>query len=160
MSDVDVRLIELFDTLHSVGMTWLVAEVIEGITAGKRRKETSGELAEVRKIVQGGKRIRNAELPTSQEISLDTIRGDDQVEWAVQYISDRLESTVSYLQSSINNLEEIGEDGKTFKLILAIDEEPSVSVDRVRINSALEDVAKLKKHLSAWADDVRRNGIS
>ncbi len=105
MAILDTRLLDLIETLVVAGLDWLAFELIEEVQAGRRAEEPEEELAAARAS------IRSNMQPEARGDPRDTLKGpqpipvDEQIEWAVAYVEERLDDALVQLQASIDALD-------------------------------------------------------
>ncbi|MDK1377226.1 hypothetical protein QN222_22360 [Sinorhizobium sp. 6-70] len=154
----------MFDTLRGSQLDWLVFELIDGIRAGRAPIEPPENLMGARSDARTGAR---RELPFSPPPEPMPIEGDDQVEWAVAYVCDRMEATVAEMEACARNLTVILGDGVSGNVkakpisqsvqILLQDDGPGRQTTLNDASAARAELPRLRKELEAWSAQVRNN---
>jgi hypothetical protein len=173
MATLDSRLLPLIETLAAADADWLAFELLDGLRQGRVVEETHDELRRTQIAVRSAGRLtRRSEEPSSPPPAAEPIVGDDQIEWAAAYVSNRLSDAVSMLQSTLDQLDEIvsgtsaldgpfkaasSEEGVTLVLQDG-DEVPRVR--RVEAADARAALPKLQEVLRAWVASTRSGGVS
>ncbi len=160
MATLDPRLFDLFETLRASQLDWLIFELMEGIQAGKHPSESPDTLAQARRDVRSDSPLEFDFGPTSEAVP---ISGDDQIEWAVQYVADRLDATLAELRKATDNLHAIfnGNATSTTKqgpqevIIQLADGDEGRTLRRNDIIVASSELPGLRKELEAWSAQVR-----
>ena len=162
MAILDRRLIPFIEMLAELGMDWLAFELMEGIRLGREPLATEGELALVRQWARNGKAV-TFEGDPEDGVLAEPLLGDSQLEWAVRYVSERLEAILAEMSASIGALDEIvASDGdrpaktpeaSTMLVLLDADEDRPVSV--TEIEEAQAHLAQLRQSLEDWLANVR-----
>jgi len=166
MAVLDPRLIPLIETLTSLGADWLAFELIDGVRRGREFEETPSSLAISRQQIREGdapKPIEEESLPTSEPLP---ILGDDQIEWAVTYVIERLDAALAEFDVSLDNLDQIVvgqavdppmkhyEDAGEMLIVLS-DGPDQRKVDRDAIQRAQALIPRLRTALEGWSNQVR-----
>lgn len=112
MEPIDSRLFPLFETLSRAGLSWLALEIMEELQTGERLPASPEALEAIRKAISENRDpafIADSEIPDDLRTTENTrrISGDEQVTWAVKYISSRLDSALAAMQESAVNLENL-----------------------------------------------------
>lgn len=116
MTNIDSRLFPLFETLNGTGLGWLIAELLDGIQQGNVPVVSEDVLVAIRERYSGDEPEipfpGETEIPspldvTGRESSANIEIGDAQLEWAGEYIQDRLQNLLEMLDVSLNRLNEI-----------------------------------------------------
>jgi hypothetical protein len=163
MAILDPRLFDLFETLRALQLDWLIFELMEGIQAGIRPTESSDDLAQARRDVRSDRSYEFSYPPVSEAAP---ISGDVQIEWAVQYVADRLDATLAELTRSANNLDAIlsGDGAKSANIVKRgpgevfvelSDSDGGRKLGRDDILAASAGLPSLRKELEAWSAQVR-----
>jgi hypothetical protein len=163
MAILDSRLFDLFETLRVSQLDWLIFELMDGIQAGRHPSESPDTLAQARRDVRSDRPPEFSVSPISEAVP---ISGDEQIEWAVQYVADRLDATLAELGQSANNLDAIldgdgtkpasiaKQGGREVTIELA-DGDGSRKLGRDDILAASTELPSLRKELEAWSAQVR-----
>lgn len=163
MAILDPRLFDLFETLRSSQLDWLIFELMEGIQAGKHPSESPDALAQARRDVRSDRSPEFDFGPTSEAVP---ISGDDQIEWAVDYVANRLDATLAELGRAAANLDIIvngnaskaantAKQGPQEVMIELADGDGSRKLERNDIVAASTELPGLRKELEAWSAQVR-----
>lgn len=102
-----MRLFDLLETLTRSGLDWLAMEVIDGIRAGRAVEDSPEALAAARKAIGSKAQPRVRDEPNAPIPAPLPIEGDAQIEWAANYVGERLQSTLAQLDASLAILDEI-----------------------------------------------------
>lgn len=166
MAAIDRRLIPLIETLTAVGADWLAFELIDGIRRGRETEETPDALASSRRELRNGEQPKATGEPKLIAAEPQPIVGDDQIEWATQYVADRLNSTLEELAACFENLDAIldgeitktglvtGEAAGVPLIVLALGED-QLKVDRSGADQSRSVIPKLRLALESWSSQVR-----
>lgn len=163
MAILDPRLFDLFETLRASQLDWLIFELMDGIQAGIRPTESLDDLAQARRDVRSDRSYEFSYPPVSEA---SPISGDEQIEWAVQYVTDRLDATLAELTRSANNLDAIlsGDGAKSANIVKRgpgevivelSDSDGGRKLGRDDILAASAGLPRLRKELEAWSAQVR-----
>jgi len=177
MATIDPRLLPLIEALAAVDADWLAFEILEGLRQGRVAEETRDDLERTRRAVRSARR---QPTPESQQMErprmpiplAEPILGDQQIDWAADYVGGRISEVVFMLETALDQLDGIishestregslssedREQGITL-VLQADDAETSVSSDEVV--HARAALTKLKDALFAWAASTRKRGIT
>ena len=163
MATLDPRLFELFETLRASRLDWMIFELMEGIQAGRHPKESPDNLARARRDVQTDSSPEFVVSPTSEAAP---ISGDEQIEWAVQYVADRLNATLAELSKAADNLNTIVNGNAAKSTIIPKQGPQEVTIEladgdgkrklgRNDVIAASIELPGLRKELEAWSAQVR-----
>jgi hypothetical protein len=168
MATLDSRLLPLIETLAAADADWLAFEILDGLRRGRVAEETPDDLQSTQIAVRSAERAtRRSEERASPPPAAVPIVGDEQIEWAAAYVSDRLSDAVSMLQATLKQLDEIvftaqgldgaraaasAKDGVT--LVLQTDDGVR-NVRRDEADHARAALPKLQDALRAWATSTR-----
>lgn len=166
MAVLDPRLFDLLETLTRSRLDWLAMEVIDGIRAGRAVKDPPEALAAARKAI-GSKaqpRVRGEPIPPTP--APQPIEADAQIEWAANYVGERLQSTLTQLDASLATLDEIVEgtqgdaESQAAKapaesIAVLMDEDMPRKSRRDDVAVARASVQPLIDGLSRWSESVR-----
>jgi hypothetical protein len=172
MATIDRRLLPLIEALVAVDADWLAFEILEGVRRGRVAEETYDNLLFTQQTVRSAKREKNAERQRPDLVSPaappQPITGDDQIDWAVSYVNERIQDVVSMGDATIEELNAIlftsvpsevrltvppPTDGVT--LVLQADNEQHRSVRRDDLARARAELPRLRSELLTWAESVR-----
>ena len=166
MAILDPRLLPFIEMLADLGMDWLVFELVDGIRRGDEPEEDEEALALARQPtkrrpaddLERHARIWRTNTDESGDSVPTSILGDRQLQWAADYVSERLHATLAEMSQSLRALDEIFKDpeveqpeasaGET--LLVLIDDGEEREVDRAKIEDAQERLLELRKALDAW----------
>jgi len=109
MAVLDPRLFDLLETLTRSRLDWLAMEVIDGIRSGRAVEDSPEALAAARKAIGSKAPPRARGEPSASTPAPRPIEGDAQIEWAANYVGERLQSTLAQLDASLTMLDEIVE---------------------------------------------------
>jgi hypothetical protein len=172
MATLDTRLLPLIEALVVADADWIAFEVIEGVRLGRFPEETSDALERTRHAV------RTAERPKRHFEDRDfltpgpmPIVGDEQIEWAANYVETRMSDVVLMLQSALSGMDTIvsatphdrsaghvnADEGVT--LVLQTDD-TAFTVNRGNVANALLMVSRLREALKRWAASTRNGDVS
>jgi hypothetical protein len=172
MATIDRRLLPLIEALAAVDADWLAFEILEGLQRGRVAEETHDNLLFTQQTVRSAKRKKSAERPRPDLVSSPAppqpITGDDQIDWAVSYVNERIQDVVSMGDATLEELNAIlytsvppevrltvspPTDGVT--LVLQTDDEQQRSFRRDDIARARAGLPRLRSELLTWAEPVR-----
>lgn len=157
MAVFDTRLLPLLEMLAELGMDWLMFELVDGIRRGDELAEDERSLAIVSHKI--------ANLPTDEpERHLSTnseptpLLVDDQLQWAVEYVFGRLNSTLAEMSQSFQALDEILNGTEERKLVASgvdpllvlFDDGEERVVRRAQVDSAQAHLPELRRALDDW----------
>lgn len=162
MAILDRHLTPFLEMLSELDLDWLVFEIIDGIRRGQELEETEDALALARGDITSGDAKRIV-YDSEDNDEGKPILGDDQLEWAAQYVKERLEATLAEMGASLDNLDDIiaaGRDQSTedagFSTTLVLGEgEEGLKVDRARVKKAQAELPKLQQALTEWLTSTR-----
>ena len=157
MAVLDPRLLSFIEMLAELGMDWLVFELVDGIRRGDEPAEDEHALALARQQTEQPpaddlKRHASADsVPTS-------ILGDRQLQWAADYVFERLHATLAEMSQSLHALDEIVEDPEVKHavasaaeaLLVLIDAGEERVVGRAQIEAARDRLPELREALDDW----------
>lgn len=157
------RLFDLFETLRASQLDWLIFELMDGIQAGRRPRESPDNLARARRDVRSDRSYEFSFPPVSDATP---IPGDEQIEWAVQYVANRLDATLAELSRSADNLDAIlnGDGAKSASIakrppgeiiVELSDSDGGRKLGRDNILAASSELPSLRKALEGWSAQVR-----
>jgi hypothetical protein len=171
MAAIDSRLLPLIETLIAADADWLALEILDGLRLGRVREETREDLKSTQLAVRAAKHQerRSEERAVPPPVGTSIV-GDQQIDWAVEYVVDRLFSAVSMLRASFTQLNEIvsrnpefhapaydGAIEKQLDVAVQVEAEgPSLSSSDV--DRAIATIPKLREALTTWADGIRNGG--
>lgn len=174
MAILDARLLPLIEALAVVDADWLAFEILDGLRLGQVAEESRDNLQSTRNAVRSVKRpARRSEewalLPSSAAVP---ILGEEQIDWAANYVAKRISDAVLMLQAGLDQLEEIVSGTQP------LDRSPSASAEKVGITLVLQtddqglsvsrdDAAnataallRLHEALRAWVASTRNGNVS
>lgn len=109
MAILDLRVLELIETLVASRLDWLAFELIEGIRLGRTAEESEEALAAARYSIRGDAQPKARGEPQVLPAKAEPIPAGEQVEWAAAYVEERLETALEQLQASLDALDFIVE---------------------------------------------------
>ena len=166
MAVLDPRLLPLIEMLTELGMDWLVFELVDGIRRGDEPEEDEHALALARQQIERPpaddlKRHARA-WRTNTDESADSVPtsvlGDYQLQWAAEYVFERLRDALDEMSQSLYALDEIFEDSEVKQpeasaaepLLVLIDDGEERVVGRAQIEVARERLPELREALDVW----------
>lgn len=165
MAVLDPRLLDLINTLVKTRLDWLAFELAEGIQAGRPPEESEEALAAARKAVQSNEQPKVRGEPQVSASVAVPIEGDEQVEWAVAYVGDRIATALAQLEASIESLDLIidgsplGDRGATRvttgSVSVFTDDATTRKTGRDDIIDARASITALRSSLAKWSAQVR-----
>ena len=166
MAVLDPRLLPFIGMLAELGMDWLAFELVDGIRRGDEPVEDQHALARARQQTEqppGDDLERHARSwPANTDESAESvptpILGDRQLQWAADYVLERLHATLAEMSQSLHALDEIVEEPEVTRpeasaaepLLVVIDDGEERVVRRAQIEAAQERLPGLRKALKAW----------
>lgn len=169
MANLDPRLLDLVETLAASGFDWLAYELIDGARRGRAICEPEAELARVREQLL-------SDLPSKPWSDTATIAaapvprsGDEQIDWATDYIVTRLEGVLEQLSTAIDNLDAVGlgqndavftKAAQAGPLVIALEGEPGVATRPDKLGLAFEGLAMLRQSVIVWRSTIVSSGLS
>jgi hypothetical protein len=171
MATIDPRLIPLIETLIAVDADWLALEILDGLRLGIVPEEIPEDLLSTQLAVREAKRqMRRSEERAVPPPIGKTIVGDEQVDWAAEYVSDRLSDAVSMLQASFDQLNQIVRTNREFHappsertleqgfdLTLQTEAE-GPTLRSSEVEDAIAAIQRLREALLSWADSMKEGG--
>ena len=162
MAILDRRLIPFIEMLAELGMDWLAFELMEGIRLGREPVAREDELALVRQWARNGKAV-TFEGDPEDGVLAEPLLGDSQLEWAVRYVSERLEAVLAEISASIGALDEIvasrrdrpAKTAEASTMLVLLDAEEDRPVGVTEIEEAQAHLAQLRKSLEDWLANAR-----
>src|SRR4051794_27443556 len=120
------------EILTASGADWLIFELIDGIRGDGTVEEPAEALQRARYLVREGS-FGSTPMEQSSEIlpHIEPLSGDRQIDWAVEYISKRLDDSIRMLISSLDDLSGILADAP--QTILPVEIEGRVSASGVTL---------------------------
>lgn len=167
MAALDPRLLDLIETLVTARMDWLVFEIMDGIRAGKRPRETAESLAEARRIIRAGESWSMDGTAQPTGVRSEPIVGDDQIAWAAHHVAERLDTVTAMMAAALDALDDIGTTGDAEQvsttgapvsppLTISLDDGLQHRVDRDGIGVARDALVGLRGALTDWTDRTSR----
>ncbi len=174
MGPIDSRVMPLIETLVAVGADWLALEVMGAIAAGRIPEDSAEILLKSRLTTRHSKaQERNSAERAIVSAPAIPIPPDEQVDWAVSYVNERISQAVAMVGVSLDNL------GKILSTTSGAAERPSMSaltnpvtvalrteedpqiVSRAQVSAAELKLASLRDSLESWAKIARKGeGVS
>lgn len=166
MAVLDPRLLPFIEMLAELGMDWLVFELVDGIRRGDEPAEDEHALARARQQneqfpaddLERHARVWRTNTDESADSVPTSILGERQLQWAADYVFERLRDTLDEMSQSLHALDEIFEDPEMGQpvafaaepsLVLIDDGEERV-VRRAQIKAAQAFLPELRKALDVW----------
>jgi hypothetical protein len=172
MATIDRRLLPLIEALAAVDADWLAFEILEGVQRGRVAEETHDDLLLTQQKVRGASRKKSTERQRPHWVSpapAQPVTGDDQIDWAVSYVNERIQDMVSMADATIEELNAIlftsappqvrltlpppPTDGVT--LVLQTDDEQHRIVRKDDVAQARAGLPRLRSELLTWAESIR-----
>lgn len=168
MAILDTRLIPLIETLVDAGADWLAFEIIDGIQRGRVDEETLDTLVGARRVVRTDRRpARQSEEALSLPTPSEPIAGDDQIDWAIEYVNKRVSDAIQMLNASLDVLDAIVQPEITAETpaplgvtLVAEDELEGPPIDRASVTMARTGLEELQRALALWAASARGGASS
>jgi hypothetical protein len=171
MATIDPKLLPLIETLIGVDADWLALEILDGLRLGIVAEEIHEDLLSTQLAVREAKRqMRRSEERAVPPPVGKPIVGDEQIDWAARYVSDRLSDAVSMLQASFDQLNQIVRTNwevhaprsertleKGFDLTLQLEAEGPI-LRSSEMNEAISAISRLREALFSWADSMKNGG--
>lgn len=158
MATLDARLFDLLETLTGSGLDWLAMEVMDGIRAGRAFEDSAEILAAARKAIDSKAQPKARSDPGAHIPAPQLIEGDAQIEWAANYVGERLQSTLAQLDASLATLDEIveGTQGNIHNPEMEAPAEVIVVLTEAEMprKSRREDVAVARANLQPLLDGL------
>ena len=157
MAIIDRRLLPFIEVLADLGMDWLAFELLDGIRRGVEPAEHEHALARARE--QSG---QPATDQLDHQISVDPgatpIRGDEQLDWAIEYTFDQLTATLAEMSLSLDALDEILDEpgdrrqaaSTVEPLLVLLDDGEERTVRRTQVETAQARLPELRAALDTW----------
>lgn len=173
MATIDPRLLPLIETLIGVDADWLALEILDGLRLGIVAEEIPERLLSTQRAVREAKsQVRHLEGRAVPPPAGKPIVGDEQIDWAAKYVSDRLSDAVSMLLASFDQMNQIVRSNwevhaqpsdrileKEFSLALQTEGEgPTLNASDV--GDAMSAIPRLREALSNWANATKDGGHS
>ena len=166
MAVLDPRLLPFIEMLAELGMDWLVFELVDGIRRGDEPAEDEHSLALARQQneqppaddLKGHARISRMHTGESVDSVPTSFLGDHQLQWAAEYVFERLSDTLDEMSESLHALDEIFDDLEVRQpvasaaepLVVLLDDGEERVVGRVQIEDAQERLPELREALDVW----------
>lgn len=145
---IDHRLIKIIDALRLEGLDWLVLEIINGLSACKENVATEEELQSARDKIKNLTEQRDFERVSFFDQNLTTeIDGDEQISWAINYISDKFNEVFECINLIDTNMHEL--IGRDMEIVLGENESEKIIYPK-NILSKKEQIMTLKNSLFQW----------
>jgi hypothetical protein len=108
MGDINSHVFELAETLAAVGADWLAFEVIEAIRHGRPTEHLPGKRIAIPHEVDAweGESLSPHERQLV-DVGTEPIPADDQIEFAANYVVERLSEAIAMRKASLQNLDRI-----------------------------------------------------
>lgn len=162
MAILDRRLLQFIEILTEIGMDWLAFELIEGVRRGREPTETEEILALARDPTRT-EHLEDLIHGASDAVEVQPILGDAQLDWAVEYVGQRLEAILAEMAASFGALDALiasGDDtrkeshpGETVLVLFSADEERKV--DQNLVKEAQARLPTLQQSLRDWLTSAK-----
>lgn len=169
MATIDPRIAPLVETLIASGADFIALEILIAIQRGMVDEDSEDELREAREAV-GHFRQGNqpAGFKPAGEAKVRHLNGEEQIEFATQYVIERLTRELGMADASIENLNRIanGADDSSPKAVSNSSAvrlrwiDVDAQIDRKQIENARAHLITLREALSAWSTSAREEGQS
>ena len=161
MATLEPRLLPFIEMLAELGLDWLAFELIDGVQRGDEPVEDEFALARAQEESRQPP-TREVEHLAPADAGPTPFLGDDQLQWAVEYVFERLQATLAEMAHSLNALDQIvgSADGKQAApyspdpILLLLDDEQRV-VRRAQVETARGRLSALREALEAWRVDAQ-----
>ena len=157
MAVLDRRLLQFIEMLTDIGMDWLAFELIEGVRRGREPTETEEILTLARDPTRTGHQ-EELKYSVGDGLEVQPILGDAQLNWAVEYVDQRLEAILAEMAASFGALDALvasrsdttteSRPGPTIVVLLSADEERKLDQNLVR--EAQARLPTLQQSLRDW----------
>tara|TARA_R110000787_G_scaffold8356_2_gene27880 strand:- start:294 stop:950 length:657 start_codon:yes stop_codon:yes gene_type:complete len=156
---LNIRLLELIETLVAVRLDWLAFELIEEIQVGRSPEDTEEQLAAARQSIRNNAQPKVHSEPQAVNTTSRPIPVEDQIEWAVAYVDKRLDQAIEQQLTTINSLnyilanttEQLENDNLVSKAAASV--ERDVSLVTIELDDArkinLEDIVAARNDVPA-----------
>lgn len=169
---LDIRLLELIETLAAARLDWLAFELIEEIQAGYSPKESEKQLAAARQSIRTNSQPKSHREPHLEAAEPKPIPVDDQIDRAVTYVDRRLGQALEQQLATINSLNFIlantteqpadensvsqvadAFEGGVSVILQDVNEDRKIGLENVA--AARDEIPALRKALVEWAERAR-----
>lgn len=172
MAVLDIRLLELIETLAAARLDWLAFELIEEIQTGHLPQEPEEELAAARKSIRANAQPKARSEPQVLAAEPKPIPVSDQVEWAAAYVDKRLDEALEQQLATINSLnfifvnttEQLEDKSSVAQVpgtiegdvsMVAMDTEDDRKISSDNIIAARDGISALREALAEWTIRTR-----
>lgn len=168
MAIIDLRLLPLIETLADSGADWLAFEILDGIRSGKLAEDSEDDVREAHRAVRSFRRYETSppEMEVKETLS-QPLAGDDQIDYAVAYVIDRISQAIEMAKASLQQLDQIasrsrvGVEPAEVGIALATDvhirmEGTKFVSTQKQAEAALSILPELRKALLQWSQSVRQ----
>ena len=157
MAILDPRLLPFIEMLAELGMDWLAFELVDGIRRGDVPADDEHALALARRQI-GQLPADEFERHASANSVTTPFLGDDQLQWAVEYVFERLSATLAEMYKSLDALDEILDDpeerqpeaSRVEPLLVLLDDGEEHVVRRAQVETAQAGLPELREALDVW----------
>jgi hypothetical protein len=170
MATIDPRLLPLIETLVDSGADWLAFEILDGIRAGRHTEDSEEEIREARRAVHSFRRNKKTSPPEIQikETSMEPIVGDDQIDFSINYVIDRISQVIEMTGSTLVQLSQIASQSNAHsELLVPGDGDRATSIhirlegsevvsNTILAEEALNRLPELRTSLLEWSKSVRQ----
>jgi hypothetical protein len=171
MAILDRRLIPLIEALTDANADWLAFEIVDGVQLGRVEEETQDLLQSTRNTVRGADRpTRLSKERASPPPATVPIVGDEQIDWAADYVSKRMSDAVMMLEGTLDQLDAIvsgtsildeasSPSTATHEITVVLQtDDQKLSVRRGEAANARTALPKLQEALQSWVASTRNGG--
>lgn len=169
MGSIDARLTPLIETLITSGADAIAVELLIAIQQGWVEEDSADELRQAREAV-GHFRDGNQqkEFPHTREPKVHHLTGDEQIEFAAEYVIERVARELEMTDASLENLNKIvnGSEnapakgiGDTSPVTLRRGDDER-DLGRKQLEFGRTQLAALREALSTWSLSARAGGGS
>ena len=173
MATIDPRLLPLIETLIAVDADWLALEILDGLRLGIVAEEMPEHLLSTQRAVREAKsQVRHSEGRAVPPPVGKPIVGDEQIDWAANYLADRVSDALLMLRASFDQMNQIVRSNwevharpsdRTFQkgFDLALQTEGEGPILRAPgVGDAISAIPRLREALLNWAKVTKDGGHS
>src|ERR1039457_797653 len=113
MATIDSRITPLVETLIASGADSIALEILSEIQRGRVNEDTEEELKEAREAIGHFREGKQPQEFVPRESEVRHLSGEEQIEFAAEYVIERLTRDLEMAEASLENLNKItaGADG-------------------------------------------------
>lgn len=168
MAVLDPRLLPLLGTLANTGVDWLAFEIVEMVRRGREPLEAEDVLRATREKVRS--QVQSEHVNLDIPVMPEPILGDEQIDWAANYVAARLDEALANLEAGYSLLNAITKDSRDKSrqsssalpketsgapLTLFLNGQEGNAIDRYSISMAKTQIANLREALAHWAVEAK-----